>query len=86
MAMVWEIVFMLVLLKIPMIYICVVIWWAIKAEPTPTDLDQAPVVDDTPPPGGPPRRRSRPHRRPLRPHAPRRGAVSPVPQRGSLRK
>jgi hypothetical protein len=83
--MVWEIVFMLVILKIPMIYICVVIWWAIKSEPTPPDHAEAPVVDDTPPAGGSPRRRSRTRRRPLRPHAPGRGGVSAAPQRGSLR-
>jgi len=29
----WEIVLMLVLLKIPVIYVGWVIWWAIKAEP-----------------------------------------------------
>ena len=40
-----------------MVYICVVIWWAIKSEPTPPDLAEAPVVDDTPPAGGSPRRR-----------------------------
>ena len=28
--MVWEIVFMLLVLKIPIVYLCVVIWWAIK--------------------------------------------------------
>ena len=27
------IVFMLVILKIPLVYVCWVIWWAIKAEP-----------------------------------------------------
>jgi hypothetical protein len=29
----WEAVFMLVVLKIPMIYLAVVVWWAIRAEP-----------------------------------------------------
>ena len=33
--MAWEIIFMLVILKIPIVYIAVVIWWAIKAEPEP---------------------------------------------------
>jgi len=32
---VWEAVFMLVVLKIPMIYLGVVVWWAIRAEPAP---------------------------------------------------
>jgi hypothetical protein len=33
--MVWEAVFLLVVLKIPIVYLCVVVWWAIKAEPRP---------------------------------------------------
>jgi len=32
---VWEAVFMLVVLKIPMIYLAAVVWWAVRAEPTP---------------------------------------------------
>jgi hypothetical protein len=31
----WEIVFMVVILKIPILYVCWVVWWAIRAEPTP---------------------------------------------------
>ena len=43
--MAWEIVFMLVILKIPIVYLCVVVWWAIKAEPAPPNLaDQAVAV------------------------------------------
>ena len=49
--MVWEIVFMLVILKIPIVYLCVVVWWAIKAEPPPPDLAGGAVVADTPPSG-----------------------------------
>jgi hypothetical protein len=30
---VWEIVFMLLILKIPLVYVCWVIWWAVKSEP-----------------------------------------------------
>jgi hypothetical protein len=33
--MLWELVFMLVVLKIPVVYLCAVVWWAIKAEPQP---------------------------------------------------
>jgi hypothetical protein len=33
----WEIVFMLVILKIPIVYLCAVIWWAIRAEPFPDE-------------------------------------------------
>ncbi len=28
---------MLVILKIPVVYLCAVVWWAIKAEPTPLE-------------------------------------------------
>ena len=34
---VWELVFMLVILKIPVVYLCAVVWWAIKAEPRPLE-------------------------------------------------
>jgi hypothetical protein len=48
--MVWEAVFMLVLLKIPIVYLCMVVWWAIRAEPS----DELPTtrvpVSDTPAP------------------------------------
>lgn len=33
--MVWEALFLLVVLKIPIVYMCLVVWWAIKAEPRP---------------------------------------------------
>jgi hypothetical protein len=29
----WELLFMMLLLKIPLVYLCWVVWWAIKAEP-----------------------------------------------------
>jgi len=32
---VWEIVFLMVILKIPIVYLCLVIYYAIKAEPRP---------------------------------------------------
>jgi hypothetical protein len=31
---VWEAIFLLVVLKIPMIYLAIVVWWAIRAEPS----------------------------------------------------
>jgi len=31
----WEAIFMLLVLKIPVIYLAGVVWWAIKAEPNP---------------------------------------------------
>ena len=46
---------MLLILKIPLVYVCVVVWYAIKAEPTPPDAEVG-VVADTPPAGGSPRR------------------------------
>jgi hypothetical protein len=81
--MAWEIVFMLVILKIPIVYLCVVVWWAIKAEPAPPDVGEGAVVTDTPPVGGAPWRRvGRP--RPMRPHAPRRGTSPTGPDRGGV--
>ena len=68
--MTWEIVFMLLLLKIPIVYTCVVVWWAIKAEPTPPELAVVAVPSDTPPSGGSPRREWQERRRPTRPHTP----------------
>jgi hypothetical protein len=34
---VWEAIFLLVVLKIPIVYLCIVVWWAVKAEPRPED-------------------------------------------------
>jgi hypothetical protein len=33
----WELFFMLVVLKIPVVYLCAVVWWAIRAEPHPLE-------------------------------------------------
>jgi hypothetical protein len=33
----WELVFMMLILKIPVFYLCAVVWWAIKAEPRPLE-------------------------------------------------
>jgi hypothetical protein len=30
---IWEIVFVLLILKLPVAYVCWVIWWAVKSEP-----------------------------------------------------
>jgi len=80
--MVWEAVFMLVLLKIPVVYLSLVVWWAIRAEPR----DEQPVavapVSDTPlaGPGWGLGDRSRAAGRvPRRPHRP--GPVRPRPVR-----
>jgi len=70
---------MLLILKIPLVYVCVVVWYAIKAEPTPPDVEVE-VVADTPPPGGSPRRTRDWHRRPQRPHAPGLGGGTATPR------
>jgi hypothetical protein len=66
---VWEIVFLLVILKIPIVYLCVVIWYAIKAEPKP-EAGAAVTAQIGPEEGGDggARRRRDPFRRPVRPH------------------
>lgn len=46
--MVWEIVFMLLILKIPIVYLCVVVWYAIRDEPRPADPVRVAVAIDTP--------------------------------------
>jgi hypothetical protein len=61
----WEIIFMVLVLKIPMIYVCWVVWWAIRAEPVVgSEGDEAPTYW-TPwrRPGGPRPRRGGPHGR-----------------------
>ena len=76
----WEAIFMLLVLKIPLVYLCVVVWWAIRAEPRPEEpAELVPAVTDTPPtaepwtsrrarrrPSGPFRDGSGPARRPAR--------------------
>jgi len=62
---VWELVFMLVVLKIPVVYMCAVVWWAIRAEPRPLAGAQVRSPLD-PPPGCGWKRRNGPRR--LGPH------------------
>jgi hypothetical protein len=65
---IWELVFMLVILKIPVVYLCAVVWWAVRAEPEPLEgaALRAPVAPRQPDCGW---RRRRLERRPspLRP-------------------
>jgi hypothetical protein len=64
---VWELIFLMVILKIPIVYLCWIVYWAIKAEPQPEEGDGALVA--VPPDGGPPSRPPRRRRpRPTRPH------------------
>ena len=80
--MAFEIIFMLVILKIPIVYLCIVVWYAIKAEPTPPEPTEAVVVDDTPPADHPWRPRSK-RPRPSRPHTNPR-AFPAGPHRGGV--
>ena len=58
----WTMFFLFVALKIPLIALCLLVWWAIR---------QVPEDEEQPGGGGGARRRPHPH--PPLPHAPRRG-------------
>jgi hypothetical protein len=65
---IWEIVFLMVILKIPIVYLCFVVYYAIKAEPKP-EAGAGVTAQIGPEDGGGPRRRRNPFARsPLRPH------------------
>jgi hypothetical protein len=50
--MTWELIWMLIILKIPVIYLCVVVWWAVKAKPAPLEPAlRAVAIDPDPRPG-----------------------------------
>ena len=70
---VWEAIFMLVVLKIPMVYLAVVVWWAIRATPDATGGgDEVGVLAPLVPCGWNDwKRRRGGGRRPIRPQAPR---------------
>ena len=74
---VWELVFFMVILKIPIVYLGMVVWHAIKSEPSPEEGAAVTVrvgSDQGPGQGSRPRRfRPRPHGGPSRtyPRAPR---------------
>lgn len=46
--MTWELIWMLVILKIPVIYLCLVVRWAVRARPAPLEpaLQRVPVEID----------------------------------------
>jgi hypothetical protein len=79
---VWEVVFMMVILKIPIVYLIGVVWWAIRAEPRPLEGAAIAVADDPEPRPGAARRAGRPRlrgpdRSPRRvPAGPRRTALA----------
>jgi hypothetical protein len=63
---IWEIVFLMVILKIPIAYLCFVVYYAIKAEPKP-EAGTGVTAEIGPDDSGPGLRR-RFRRRPARPH------------------
>src|SRR2546428_799162 len=76
----WELIFMMLILKIPIVYLCLVVYWAVKAEPKPPEPALLPVLPEQPPRGPRPLvARRRPPRRPSPggPHMPR-GATRPA--------
>ncbi|HEY6113387.1 MAG TPA: hypothetical protein VIV37_04725 [Gaiellaceae bacterium] len=48
----WEAIFMLVVLKIPVIYLATVVWWAVRAEPEVAGGDEEVGVLEPQPPCG----------------------------------
>jgi hypothetical protein len=85
--MVWEAVFMLVLLKIPIVYLCMVVWWAIRAEPREDGPAVRAQVADTPSAPADRPRPSRPGRRGGPDRAPRgREPRRPATARGESRR
>jgi hypothetical protein len=63
---VWEFVFLMLVLKIPIVYLGLVVYWAVKAEPKPPEPALLPAVVPEPEPRAP-------WRRPVRPRRPRPG-------------
>jgi hypothetical protein len=67
---VWEIVFLMVILKIPIVYLCWVVWWAVRSTPRPEEGAAVTVVAQPDPPSGRTRAprgpRPGPHGGPLR--------------------
>ena len=81
---------MLVLLKIPLVYLCMVVWWAIRAEPRDEQPTVGARVADTPvsppPPSGRVRDPRGGSRRPDDRRGPRpRGPARPHPSRTAAR-
>jgi hypothetical protein len=69
---VWELIWLMVIMKIPILYLCWVVYWAIKAEPRRDEPAPARIPLDEPPHGWRPRSRPRrpgPHGHPTRTYA-----------------
>jgi hypothetical protein len=80
---VWEFVFMMVILKIPIVYLGLVVYWAVKAEPSPPEPAVLQVAEPGPEPHPPWRRPSRRGGRPGPHGSPTRGFART--RRASLR-
>ena len=68
----WELIWLMVIMKIPILYLCWVVYWAIKSEPRHEEPATALVASDDQPPRWQPRRRPRrpgPHGHPARTYA-----------------
>lgn len=70
----WELLFLMVILKIPIVYLCSVVYYAIKAEPKPEE-GAAMTATIGPEDSGPGVRRAR-----IRPRRPRGGPVRTYPR------
>jgi hypothetical protein len=70
---VWELIWLMVIMKIPILYLCWVVYWAVKAEPRHDEPVAALAESDDGPPNAPRRshrpRRPGPHGRPTRTYA-----------------
>jgi hypothetical protein len=69
---VWELIWLMLIMKIPILYLCWVVYWAIKSEPRTEEPATAGVPNDDGPSGWRPRphpRRPGPHGRPTRTYA-----------------
>ena len=62
---IWEFIFLMLILKLPILYLAWVVYWAIKSEPRPPEYATLPARVDPEPRG--------PWARPLSPRSPRRG-------------
>ena len=78
---VWELVFLMVILKIPIVYLCTVVYYAIKAEPKPEEGAAVAVRSGPDDPGGGMRRR----RARVRPHRPHGGPARSYPRTAHAR-
>jgi hypothetical protein len=88
----WELIFFLVILKIPVVYLCSVVWYAVRHEPTPGQGAEPTLVAPPEPPAPwqywlrrPPRPQRGPHESPLRTYA-RPARLSPLRAQGGNRR